>query len=152
MTQYTEADLNIYSSSVEVIHKLYGKDPLDFSSLVVQYTQGFLHSENNFTLKILGRWAIFSSDSDWLGELLQKFSMKDIFNRVLPFPSAGRNSCRPEIFLTAYANVVVTSSNGEVSWIKGTEEMAPEPIKKELNDIKFGRVVAFSLPFGTSTI
>lgn len=152
MTQYTEADLKIYSSSVEVIHKIYDKDPLDFSSLVIQYTQGFLHSENNFNLKIIGRWAVFSSELDWLGELLQKFSIKEIFNRVLPFPLAGRNSCRPEIFLTAYADVVATSSQGEVVWIKGTEEMIPEQIKKELNDIKSGRVVAFSLPFATSAI
>lgn len=64
MTQYTEADLKIYSSSEEVIHKIYDKDPLDFSSLVIQYTQGLLHSENNFNLKIIGRWAVFSSELD----------------------------------------------------------------------------------------
>ncbi len=152
MRQYTGADLYIYSSSVEVIHKLYDKDPPDFSELIELYTMAIWLTEIYFERKIIGKWAVFHSEIDWLIELLQKFSIQEIFNRVLPFMRAGRNGCRPEIFLTAYADVVATGSQGEVVWIKGTEEMAPEHIKKKLLDKKSGRVVAFSLPFVISEI
>lgn len=150
MTEYTESGIFIERDHLKAIHKMYDKDSPDFSCLVTDYVKGLLCSEELFNLKAGTNWAIFSGDSDWLSELLQKHSIQEIFNRVLPFPRAGRNGCRPEIFLTAYADVVATSSQGEVVWIKGTEEIAPEQIKKELNDIKSGRVVAFSLSFPTS--
>ncbi len=87
-------------------------------------------------------WWFVLSDVDWL--VHDKFSVRELFHRVVPAPAHGEHSLRAEVLLTAYANDVFTFSCGEESVITGDP-----PDRSLLARIAAGdwsrRVVAFRI-------
>lgn len=71
-------------------------------------------------------WWVVAASRDWLppeGELR-------VFTEVVHFPEWGVNASRPEILLTAFARVVLTSHDGTVTVIVDSPARADEATKR----------------------
>ena len=78
------------------------------------------------------QWWIVWSPTDWLAH----YEIQRLFTRVTSFPKAGPNSMRPEILLTAFAADVVTYSRGELSIIKGVQDLVIEEFSSRYADLQ----------------
>src|SRR5690348_11695923 len=63
-------------------------------------------------------WWVVAADSDWMARCCSG-DVRELFDRVVPFPESGVNSMRSEVLLSAFADEVVTGGPGEGAVIKG---------------------------------
>jgi hypothetical protein len=94
---------------------------------------------------IEGWWCI-SSEVDWLAERDGSVAYRN-FKGVVHFPEAGREACHTEVYLTAFADAVVTrGTDAKLTWITGDPDRwtLPEEIVKKLTRDGHGRAVAFT--------
>jgi hypothetical protein len=91
-----------------------------------------------------GWWSI-SAERDWLVQTDGAPSLWNFYN-IVHFPQVGREACRSEILLTAFADVLVTrGAEGELIWISGDKNQwrLPEEINDSLSRPQIGRIVLF---------
>ncbi len=86
-------------------------------------------------------WWLVAADFDWIKS--PAISIRELFNRVIPFPEAGVNSMRSEVLVSAFADDVVTSNGGSSEVLKGVS--AGHESLSVPNDPSWARVVAFRL-------
>src|SRR2546423_2717418 len=53
-------------------------------------------------------WWIIAANADWMA-LPKSCGVRELFDRVVPFPESGVNSMRSEVLLSAFADEVLTS-------------------------------------------
>jgi hypothetical protein len=63
-------------------------------------------------------WWVIGSDVDWLINQ-GRYTIKDLFSRIVSLPLAGPNSMRAEILLTAFTGAVITVGNSDCLTLKG---------------------------------
>ncbi|HEY7116786.1 MAG TPA: hypothetical protein VH475_09380 [Tepidisphaeraceae bacterium] len=85
-------------------------------------------------------WAV-AADTDWLVAIPQ-VAPRELFQRIVPFPQAGANSMRSEVLIAAFADDVVTWTNGVLEVLKGRSEGLESP-RMIPNDGTWRRAVAF---------
>ena len=89
------------------------------------------------------QWWAVAADVDWLAGAV--VSADALFGRIVPFPQAGVNSMRSEVLLTAFADDVVTWSEGDrPRRVKGAEADWTV-VHAKIADASWRRVIAFRL-------
>lgn len=92
-------------------------------------------------------WWIVSAATDWLIQSEGSVSLWN-FTHIVHFPQKGREACRSEILLTAYAEAVITAGRtSELAWIVGNPDRStlPARILERLSKQTVGRLVAFQM-------
>lgn len=89
-----------------------------------------------------GDWWILWATRDWLprGDKARR-----AFWELLHFPEAGVDAHRCEVFLTTFAEVVLTASRGNVTVIKDSSGQASEAETQFSDELaRFPRVIVFA--------
>jgi hypothetical protein len=99
-------------------------------------------------------WWLVESDVDWLNTSSGPRTDKDPFKFIVPLHQYGQYAFRSEILLSAFADVVVTGSGGQLDWITGGTEADVSRLPKVWAD-RFakdhkGRFVAFMVAANTT--
>jgi hypothetical protein len=146
MKTYELSDLHIETDGVATIRRAFGptRTAAELTSFLVRDL--VLMKALPVRLDFADGWWSVSSDVDWL-VASGKLPLLRPFTHVVHFPDAGQNACRGEIFLTAFADAVVTQGEkGDPVWITGdsTNPALPETLERLLRD-KPGRTVAFRM-------
>lgn len=89
-----------------------------------------------------GDWWLVASPQDWLA-LDASTSVAEAFNRIRPFPTAGRNAMRAEVLLSAFADDVAVYGADGRTVVKGCEDGFPELEAVIQGRLDRHRVVAF---------
>jgi hypothetical protein len=127
--RYGPEDLLILTSlevAQRLEHMYFGEDGFTPERAIdhIRWEAGVMGIEELHVHEIEGWWLI--EGNDW-------FPMSDVhevFNRLLQFREAGINAHRTEVFLTTFAQVVLTSLDGEVTVIKDDVEQATEATER----------------------
>lgn len=88
-------------------------------------------------------WWIIYSDADWL-TAHPEFTAEEAFLRIIPLPEMGEKAIRAELMLVAFASLVVTMREGEITVIKG-DLTARDNTILEAETLNRGRLIAFRL-------
>src|ERR1051326_1610485 len=151
MAKYTEASLHLITDTIATLRRLLSQDPQFISRLSASYLAGELARLLVWTgavpvrIDVVDGWWIIRSDKDWLAQTDGSVSLW-YFHHIVWFPEAGREACRSEALLTAFADVVVTrGATDEVTWITGdgSRWVLPNEILDQFTQLKSGRIVAF---------
>jgi hypothetical protein len=142
---YSEKDIQIVANAVTCIRErpemFVGGDPTG-ARLAARVVEDLLLLDSGpVQIARNGSWYLISAARDWLMSEDGIVSFES-FHRLVPMPSGGMFHARAEVFLTALADVVVTSGIDGTTWISG------EPGNWKLpGDVSLppqnGRVVAF---------
>jgi hypothetical protein len=92
-----------------------------------------------------GWWLVWSAN-DWLREPNGSVSYRN-FDQIVHFPEAGREACRSEILLRAFADTLITrGANDELTWIedKNHRGMLPTSVLDRVMQKNVGRTVVFT--------
>lgn len=151
MTEYSKESLHIITDSISVLRRFLSRDPHFVSKLSASYLAAEFVRDLVLTgsipihVDMIDEWWIVRSDKDWLTQPDGSVSLWN-FHHVVPLPEAGREACRGEALLTAFADVVVTrGATDEVTWITGdgSRWVLPNEILDQFTQLKSGRIVAF---------
>lgn len=72
------------------------------------------------TVKCIDNWWVVSAEIDWLSiGGASRTDFKSLFNRMIPFPEAGVNSIRSEVFAGVYSSVILLGGTAGSILIKG---------------------------------
>jgi hypothetical protein len=87
-------------------------------------------------------WWVIASDRDWLRH--PEFSVRQLFENVIPAPEHGEHSLRAEVLLNAFAVDVFTIAGDEPLVVRGE---APEPalIMRAVEPTWCKRLIAFRM-------
>lgn len=85
-------------------------------------------------------WWIVASDIDWI-EVAAFSSVLEYFNRVIPFPEAGRNSIHCGVILSAFTCDLVTFSAERKTLVHGEADTLNDDLTSRFP--AWGRCVAF---------
>jgi hypothetical protein len=106
----------------------------------IRWEAGVVGIDELYTHKIAGWWLI--EGNDWL----PMSDVHEVFGRFLQFREAGINAHRMEVFLTAFAQVVVTSLDGDVTVIKDDVNRAPQATERFAERFAHSKRVIVFLP------
>ena len=73
-------------------------------------------------------WWFVASEFDWLARSRSHDSAIELFETMLPFPEQSPTGHRPEIYVTAFAEVAYFRIGDAVTWLRGedTSEELPD--------------------------
>jgi hypothetical protein len=150
MPEYKASDLNIEIDGIALIRRTFGP------TMTAQQLVGGLVRDLVLTrslplrINFVDPWWVISSQVDWLTESDGSTTLRS-FKYVVHLPEAGREACHSEIFLTAYADAVITRGPKDgLIWIAGDQQRTAlsEELLRELTHDGCGRAVAFWLDSG----
>ncbi len=85
-------------------------------------------------------WWVIASDEDWL--MHPEFSVRQLFENVVPAPEHGEHSLRAEVLVNAFASDVFTIA-GEVPLVVRGEAPEPSLIARAVEPTWCKRLIAF---------
>jgi len=141
---YTEKDIQVLTDSVGFVRRnpdmflrLGEPNIHDFVENIV--STALLLGANKINVIKHDEWMFISSNVDWT-----KNDERDAFSRILPFPEAGVNSCRPEVILVAFCtSVLFKTKHSGIREINCGEPLGN--IKQVLDDLDSEAILAFKL-------
>ena len=147
MPEYKASDLHIEVDGIALIRRTFGP-AMTAQQLVAGLVRDLVLTRSlPLRINFVDRWWAISSQVDWLAEPGGSATPRS-FKHVVHFPEAGQEACHSEIFLTAYAEAVITRGpKDELIWIAGDQQRSAlsEAVLRELRHDVHGRAVAFSL-------
>jgi hypothetical protein len=153
MTENDTGPLQLIGDSVSTIRRLWGSREDFLSRLSAPFLAVQLVSDLIITgyvplsVDYVDGWSIVSSEKDWLVQPDGSVSLWN-FHHVVHFPQVGREACRSEILLTAFADAVVTAYGQDAAtWIVGSPDEYPFTlsVQERFRPHEYGRTVAIKL-------
>jgi hypothetical protein len=87
-------------------------------------------------------WWLIASDQDWL--IHPEFSIRQLFENVVPAPEHGEHSLRAEVLVNAFASDVFTAAGDEHLVVRG-EAPGTDMIARAVDSTWCKRLIAFRL-------
>jgi hypothetical protein len=147
VAELSRKSLHVITEYVDLIRRLSKNDQnLSPASLAAQLARDLIVTGfAPISVDSSGGWWFVSSAKDWLIDSTGSVTMWN-FSHIVHLPEAGREACRSEIFLTAFADAVVTRGGTEdIIWIVGDPDRwpLPEEFAEHFSRPVPGRSIAF---------
>jgi hypothetical protein len=120
MPEYSASDIQIEMDYVSLIRRTFGPTTRTAQELIGNLVRNLVLTKSlPLRVDLIDGWWTGSSEIDWLVETDGCITFRS-FTYVVHFPLAGREACRSEILLTAFADAVVTrGEDAELEWFAG---------------------------------